>query len=110
MSTLLKESVAARIAWTPEEFFHVASGIASGMAYLEESHVLHRDLAARNCLVGDRLEIKIADFGLSRELAEKNYYKMPAGKQKLPIRVRSISCYKTLQPSFFLFYFFLLTF
>ena len=37
------------------------------MAYLESKGCIHRDLAARNCLVGDNDEVKISDFGMSRE-------------------------------------------
>lgn len=40
---------------------------AAGMAYLESKGCIHRDLAARNCLVGERDEVKISDFGMSRE-------------------------------------------
>ena len=36
-----------------------------------------RDVSARNCLVGDKLVVKLSDFGMSRETAGqgKNYYK-----------------------------------
>jgi serine/threonine protein kinase len=37
---------------------------------------VHRDLAARNCLVGKNLLIKIADFGMSRDVYESDYYKV----------------------------------
>lgn len=40
--------------------------VASGMAYLEERQFVHRDLAARNVLIGDNIQVKIADFGLAR--------------------------------------------
>ena len=36
--------------------------------------LLHRDLAARNVLLGDGMVCKIADFGLARDVAEKNMY------------------------------------
>ncbi|XP_054159068.1 hepatocyte growth factor receptor-like [Oppia nitens] len=52
-----------------------AIDIAKGMAYLSEHHIIHRDLAARNCLIDDKLLVKIADFGLSRDLFYKDYYK-----------------------------------
>lgn len=45
---------------------HICTQVADGMAYLEEHNCIHRDLAARNCLVGDNLEVKIADFGMGR--------------------------------------------
>ena len=38
--------------------------------------VVHRDLAARNVLVGVDLTVKVADYGLSREVtAEREYYR-----------------------------------
>ena len=40
--------------------------ISQGMAYLAGLGVVHRDLAARNILVGESLQLKIADFGLAR--------------------------------------------
>lgn len=39
---------------------------AMGLDYIHKKNVLHRDLAARNCLYGGG-NVKIADFGLSRE-------------------------------------------
>ena len=42
---------------------------ARGMEYLASKGVIHRDLAARNCLLetkNGRINLKIADFGLSK--------------------------------------------
>ena len=36
--------------------------------------LLHRDLAARNVLLGAGMVCKIADFGLARDVAERNIY------------------------------------
>ena len=36
--------------------------------------IVHRDLAARNVLVGNDVVMKIADFGLTRNVNEKGYY------------------------------------
>ncbi|KJE91376.1 TKL protein kinase, variant 1 [Capsaspora owczarzaki ATCC 30864] len=85
LRNLLRQSAKCDVAWSPEEYVHVATGIAAGMGYLEQARVLHRDLAARNVLVGSHLVAKIADFGLSRELNDKDYYKLQS-KQKLPVR------------------------
>ncbi|CAI2297258.1 unnamed protein product [Caenorhabditis sp. 36 PRJEB53466] len=52
-----------------------------GIAYIHDKNLMHRDIAARNCLYGGG-QVKIADFGLSREGV---YYKMDL-KKKVPIR------------------------
>ncbi|XP_041968249.1 tyrosine-protein kinase Fer isoform X3 [Aricia agestis] len=56
---------------------------AAGMRYLESKNCIHRDLAARNCLVGDDHQVKISDFGMSREEEE---YIVSGGMKQIPIK------------------------
>uniref|UniRef100_G3Q2K8 receptor protein-tyrosine kinase n=1 Tax=Gasterosteus aculeatus aculeatus TaxID=481459 RepID=G3Q2K8_GASAC len=67
------------------EQLSVSKQIAAGMAYLSERKFVHRDLATRNCLVGEEMVVKIADFGLSRNIYSADYYKANEN-DAIPIR------------------------
>ncbi|XP_019871116.2 tyrosine-protein kinase transmembrane receptor Ror [Aethina tumida] len=63
----------------------VALQIARGMRYLAAQRFVHRDLACRNCLVSEGPTVKIADFGMSRDVYTCDYYKI-GGSRLLPVR------------------------
>ena len=57
----------------------LAADTAHGMAYLHSKGIVHRDLAARNVLVSSERHAKICDYGLSRVLGGKDYYRSRSG-------------------------------
>ncbi|XP_061655196.1 fibroblast growth factor receptor 1-like isoform X2 [Phyllopteryx taeniolatus] len=58
-----------------QELVSAAYQVGRGMAYLASKKCVHRDLAARNVLVTHDLVMKIADFGLARDVHHVDYYK-----------------------------------
>eukprot|EP00731_Ephydatia_muelleri_P015335 Em0008g1055a len=58
----------------PLRLLNYSKQTAAGMKYLSSKSFVHRDLAARNILVTKDCICKIADFGLSRDLADDTYY------------------------------------
>lgn len=60
---------------TNEELLSIVLQVAEGMVYISSRHLVHRDLAARNCLVATGLVVKIADFGMSRNIDTSDYYR-----------------------------------
>ena len=59
---------------TNKSALRIANDVAKGMNYLSKRQFVHRDVAARNILVAADWICRVADFGLSRKLAQKDYY------------------------------------
>ncbi|XP_070561692.1 uncharacterized protein [Ptychodera flava] len=63
-----------------------ASQIAKAIEHLHNQQVVHRDIAARNMLISSD-NVKIADFGLSRDVYQKGQYQRhPTRGMFVPIR------------------------
>ncbi|XP_065204983.1 fibroblast growth factor receptor 4-like isoform X2 [Planococcus citri] len=59
--------------------------IAEAMEFLASRKCIHRDLAARNVLVTENYVMKVADFGLARNVHENDYYRF-LSECKLPVK------------------------
>ena len=77
---------------TVPTLLYMAVQIAKGMKYLASLRFIHRDLATRNCLVGPGNIVKIADFGMSRNLYSSFYCKIK-GRAVLPVRWMATECF-----------------
>ncbi|KAL5105504.1 Focal adhesion kinase 1 [Taenia crassiceps] len=60
--------------------------LSSSLAYLEALKVIHRDVAARNVLVANDTCVKLADFGMARQLAQGEEFYMAEQGGKVPIK------------------------
>ena len=53
----------------------IAGDIANGLSFLSALGIVHRDVAARNVLLATGLRAKVSDYGMSRILGGKGYYR-----------------------------------
>ncbi|PRP80040.1 hypothetical protein PROFUN_12327, partial [Planoprotostelium fungivorum] len=53
---------------TVDKLMEMVLDVVKGMMYLGKKGIIHRDLAARNLLIDAGYNVKISDFGMSREV------------------------------------------
>lgn len=70
---------------TPSDMNEMIFQIVGALRFLEFRHVIHRDLAARNVLASDNNLVKLADFGMSRNVYEADYYKK-GSDDRVPVK------------------------
>ncbi|KAF7727789.1 hypothetical protein EC973_007020 [Apophysomyces ossiformis] len=75
---LMKERREIKQTFTHHEARHMLRQILAALAHIHQQGIFHRDMKPENLLIGsaadDRLIIKLADFGLARELKSKPPY------------------------------------
>ncbi|KAK0067915.1 MAP/microtubule affinity-regulating kinase 3, partial [Biomphalaria pfeifferi] len=63
----LKDFIASIGKLQEKQVKRIAKQLLEGVEYLHKKRILHRDLKSRNILMSDDENIKIADFGISKQ-------------------------------------------
>ncbi|XP_021292241.1 mitogen-activated protein kinase kinase 9 [Herrania umbratica] len=67
LDTLLR----SRGTFSETELAHITRQILKGLTYLHAHKIIHRDLKPSNLLVNKNMEVKIADFGVSKIMSRR---------------------------------------
>lgn len=80
------DRASSSVVLTPTNFLFCCLQVAQGLNYLAGLKFVHRDVATRNCLVNHQYVVKIADFGLSRDVSTMDYYRVGSSAGCMPVR------------------------
>jgi serine/threonine protein kinase len=72
VQTKLAEILGGRLPGAEGAFFHIAKGIAKGVAHLHDHKIAHGDLKPENILLDSQGKVRVADFSVARIMRTQN--------------------------------------